>query len=45
MKICKKSFLFFVGLITISLDRLNEALDEAVAAVEEQREKISEKFS
>lgn len=37
MRPCKKAFLFVVGVITITFDKVNKAIGEAVEAVDKQK--------
>ena len=45
MKLCKKSFLFLVGIITLAADEVEKAVLEAVEAVDQQSVKIKERVS
>jgi len=45
MKLCKKSFLLFVGIITLAADEVEKAIIEAVEAVDQQSEKIKERVA
>ena len=42
MRPCKKTFLLLVGLIAISMDKIDVALEEAVEAVDKQSKKIKQ---
>jgi len=42
MRPCKKTFLLLVGLISVSMNKLDMALEEAVEAVDEQSKKIKQ---
>jgi hypothetical protein len=44
MNIIKNTFLFVVGVVTIAFDEVTTSLDEAIKSVEEQREKLNERF-
>jgi len=44
MKSCKKTFLLLVGIITTAFDELSASIEEAIQSVEEQRQKIDERF-
>jgi hypothetical protein len=43
MKPCKKAFLFFVGVITITFDQVAQAINEAVAAVDQESQEPKKK--
>ena len=42
MKLCEKTFLLLVGLITTAFDE--DAIEEAIDSVEEQRQKIDKRL-
>lgn len=44
MNLFKKSFLFVVGVVTIAFDEISKSIEEALATIEEQREKFNEQF-
>jgi hypothetical protein len=44
MKLCEKTFLLLVGLITTAFDEVSDAIEEAIDSVEEQRQKIDKRL-
>lgn len=42
MKLCKKTFLIFVGMVSLSIDEINKAIDDAVKFVDKKSEKIKQ---
>jgi hypothetical protein len=44
MKLCEKTFLLLVGLITTAFDEFSDAVEEAIESVEEQRQKIDKRI-
>lgn len=45
MRPCKKIFLFTVGTLSIALDEVIKSIEEATKSIEEERIRISGKFS
>jgi hypothetical protein len=43
MKLCEKTFLLLVGLITTAFDEISDAIEEAIESVEEQRQNIDKR--
>ena len=42
MNLCKKSLLFLVGIVTLTMDEVINAAEEASKAVDEQSEKVKQ---
>ena len=45
MKLCGKSFLFIVGMIMITVDEIEKAMEEAVEAVDQQSDKMKQRVT
>ena len=45
MKLCNKTFLFAVGILTLSMEEVNKAMQEAVEAVDKQSQKVKKSVS
>jgi hypothetical protein len=44
MKLCKKTFLLLVGVITTVFDELSASIEEAIQSIEEQSQKIEKRI-
>jgi len=45
MKLYGKSFLFIVGMIMITVDEIEKAMEEAVKAVDQQSDKVKQRVT